>query len=937
MAKQLESVYIDNIRVIEDTKRWSKRNALLSPALSPTGYFRLDDRSTSDMVAFTKELAKLIRYYDLSDNEVGKWSGFLLNIDPKGTLDHAVLINKLEENNLSTEDIATLSSKLGPHEVLFLAFLLLMRYPRKQINGFSERYLNYYYRDYLELRQKPSIPARGHVIFELNQDAQNVLLNKGTLLDAGMDSENKKILYEIEQDLLVTSAQLASIQTLSGISKEGEGLILTTIFNKKKDKAFTPKAFKTFGEQEGQEIELGFMISSEILASSTGTRTLTLTLTLDQKVTIQPREEVFTFYISGEKQWLKLIPAETDQVIMTENLMFKFALTENISSPGGYEPDIHFDNEYPVLRTVLNDFKRYEDLQNLKITKVQLELKASNVSDLKMVNDEASISSTRLIYPFGRQPAIGSSFRFTHGDLMGKELSELNLEVKWLGLPVSSGSTEDVFADYYKDYNPGYTINTQSFQSKVNFHKQDEIFFVNTVNLFNADNNIDLLAKTMPAGQEKLSTIGIKSTEISSDDPRDWPGYLELRLERDFLHSMYAKVFAEAAKSDNQSFPNTPYTPVCSSITLSYTAIVTINTQDESQFKYLCPLPTEREATVLPNYSDLGYLFLGLNNLEKGQQFTMLWQAASSGITDNSSVRWEYWANDSSWKVFSNKKDDTGNFSASGIITLQIPEEIGSKDSTTQGNQCWIRAVLDVNDDVKPMVMDTLDIELHAATASFCKTNQTQDDFTVLKPESIKSLVQKVPKIKKLSQPYSGFDGQASESEQQFLVRSSARLKHKNRALTAWDYERLVLAEFPEIYMVKATQGAPGEVIINAIIDTDPDTYLQQPLASNLLLGKIESYLKKYNSATITLIVENATFTEMRLEATIGFAKSAQDLGQKLEQDIKWFLSPWGSSNIIATDQDQNQRINIYQSEIINFIKTRDYIELVRDVKILFN
>ena len=57
--------------------------------------------------------------------------------------------------------------------------------------------------------------------------------------------------------------------------------------------------------------------------------------------------------------------------------------------------------------------------------------------------------------------------------------------------------------------------------------------------------------------------------------------------------------------------------------------------------------------------------------------------------------------------------------------------------------------------------------------------------------------------------------GKTPEQPADFNVRVSERLRHKRRALTIWDYERLVLEKFPQIYKVKCLnhtqyEPAPG-------------------------------------------------------------------------------------------------------------------------------
>ena len=54
--------------------------------------------------------------------------------------------------------------------------------------------------------------------------------------------------------------------------------------------------------------------------------------------------------------------------------------------------------------------------------------------------------------------------------------------------------------------------------------------------------------------------------------------------------------------------------------------------------------------------------------------------------------------------------------------------------------------------------------------------------------------------VKSIAQPFASFGGRGAESSQAFYTRISERLRHKDRAIDLWDYERLILEAFPQIY-----------------------------------------------------------------------------------------------------------------------------------------
>ena len=57
-----------------------------------------------------------------------------------------------------------------------------------------------------------------------------------------------------------------------------------------------------------------------------------------------------------------------------------------------------------------------------------------------------------------------------------------------------------------------------------------------------------------------------------------------------------------------------------------------------------------------------------------------------------------------------------------------------------------------------------------------------------LAAETISKLVNRVSQVKSVSQPFNSFDGKPIEDNPNYYRRVSERLRHKNSAITLWDY-----------------------------------------------------------------------------------------------------------------------------------------------------
>ena len=125
-----------------------------------------------------------------------------------------------------------------------------------------------------------------------------------------------------------------------------------------------------------------------------------------------------------------------------------------------------------------------------------------------------------------------------------------------------------------------------------------------------------------------------------------------------------------------------------------------------------------------------------------------------------------------------------------------------------------------------------------AVTATFVDNNNAPEHYgQPLPPPSIEGLVEPMPEIASIEQPYPSFGGRAAEEDRAFYTRVSERLRHKQRASAQWDYERLVLERFPQIYKAKCLAADvtknpddPGRVEVIVIPDIR-DQLLFDPFA----------------------------------------------------------------------------------------------------------
>ena len=162
-------------------------------------------------------------------------------------------------------------------------------------------------------------------------------------------------------------------------------------------------------------------------------------------------------------------------------------------------------------------------------------------------------------------------------------------------------------------------------------------------------------------------------------------------------------------------------------------------------------------------------------------------------------------------------------------------------------------------------VCEILDIKAQIARAEFIDNNNDLAHLQKGLPSgSIKKLIERSSKVKKIDQPFNSYDGKPIENDENYYRRVSERLRHKNRAVTLWDYEHITLEEFNDLYKVKclnhtndSSYTAAGSVTLVVIPDTVGKNVfnLYQPRVSTAQLNKIRAFMEKYTSLHVNLDV----------------------------------------------------------------------------------
>ena len=361
---------------------------------------------------------------------------------------------------------------------------------------------------------------------------------------------------------------------------------------------------------------------------------------------------------------------------------------------------------------------------------------------------------------------------------------------------------------------------------------------------------------------------------------------------------------------------------------------------------------------LLAQFTNEGELLIGVADLDPPTALPLLFQVAEetadTGLrrTEESKPMWFY-LRDNSWVPLSDRisSDTTHGLIRSGIVNLGLPEDI-SKAKTTilDPSFHWIKVSVPSR---TRTVCHIIDVHPQAARVTFVDQGNDPDHLAQPLPTgTIAKLEKPQAAIKGIEQPYASVDGRVQEPASQFYTRVSEHLRHKGRAVTIFDYERLVLEQFPDIYKVRCLNHgqfddstnelfelAPGAVTIAVIPDLSQrlTTDDLQPKVNINRLQTIETYLTSLSSSWVTIKVVNPQYEPIRVSFEVKL-RSPYDANfgyyrRELERSIVGFLTPW----TISQGADIHFGGKVYRSAILNFVEEQEYVDYVVNFTMFHN
>jgi hypothetical protein len=450
-------------------------------------------------------------------------------------------------------------------------------------------------------------------------------------------------------------------------------------------------------------------------------------------------------------------------------------------------------------------------------------------------------------------------------------------------------------------------------------------------------------------------------------------GFFRLELREPpagFGHAEYARVLTRvvstnARRKKQLPMPRAPYTPVIERITMDYEAQATIRVGGDApahveegmappgEVFHILPFGMERihpgapgERTVLPAWQQDGNLYIGLSGTDPQGNLSLLFElrseAAEPMLHRTARIAWSVlrgndWLELPPGRVLA---DTTAGFLTSGIVTLDLPPGMDREHTVMPAGLFWLRVSADTDFDSFAALYS---VRAQAVSALRSPASALPPDYEALPAGTVGAPMASIPGLARTTQVGPSFGMCPAESEAQLQVRTGERLKHKNRALLTWDYERLVLERFPSVFKVRcfnhlsapsgrATPGSVLVVVVPALDGEETQKNVPGPRLNAIELEQIEDYLAALSSPFARIAVRNCTYEAIQVRCSVAWRRgsNAGFCERRLNQSLFEFLSPWNDNGFRARFE-----WTVRREDIEAHIRAQPDVEFVCGVSLL--
>jgi len=325
------------------------------------------------------------------------------------------------------------------HIGLLFSFLELMDYVQKDINTFSKKHLDLFYKTILQQDLVATQPVKTFITIEIEENSNEIILKNDNLLIAGQYEDGSVVKLQMEEDIKLNNVKIAELLTVfisrnSDLDFNSNYQLIASIyfrqiansiaevnsFNSNETTFSTlgrDQNFLTSNEMTMQTADVGFMISSSILKLDRSDRKIKIDLSFsissinylsdliidisnntqlnEEEVFFRVFSKAFDIEYTTEEGWFAV---EDYEIIAPEDwtsATISLILNLNKLAPAfkNFDSLIHqldIETQHPVLRINLNQtnfYNSYSFLNTLELVKIQMDVEVNNLKKIKIYRE----------------------------------------------------------------------------------------------------------------------------------------------------------------------------------------------------------------------------------------------------------------------------------------------------------------------------------------------------------------------------------------------------------------------------------------------------------------------------------------------------------------------------------------------------------------------
>jgi hypothetical protein len=798
-----------------------------------------------------------------------------------------------------------------------------------------------------------------------------VFLPGGTALAAGKDAAGKDRTYQLLADVQVDLAAVARLLTLAERPnldhKSGQGLVATDSRAGSQGSsvpaevgfALSSAVFALAGGTRRVRVTMQLGLPSSPSASTSSTSA----------------EAYFNVRLTGPNGWVQIDQqAVLSGSALTLDATLTTAQPAVVGYRSTLHGPLFADGIPPVLLFVLDETGSPASataLAAVTLSAVKVTVSVDSTPAIQLAGPTGPLALGKPFAPLGYAPPAGAALLVACPEALEKKLTKLSLHLTWQNLPAKPLYRDDL-GTYYDGYEmglPGYVRPGSSSQPAPAVITKDSFKVALSYRLGGAWKPLTDETQPLPLFDSLTETTfcldGSKGHALptptgAAATPFKWQplppeGVLQFQLvtpSYGFGGALYPMATAELAswnvdyvidrikgKASSAPTPKPPFaalhpplTPLAADLAVGYDAeaLLEYRSTDDITFYQVSPWLAEPmmmqhasrrvapEPVPLLSDSVRGYVLLaGITAATPGRSVACLLVLGqhgqlAAGSAGRAALSWHYFGGAAVWTPL-RVEDRTGQLCRSGIVSFEVPADAVDWNGMGTG-LLWIKVeVTDITDYlVLPSITGIFAQATECARATTAPGDSPGGSYDVPLPAgTIAGLKTANPKIAGLSQPLPTSGGRRAEDQDAMYRRVSERTRHKNRAVTAWDFERLALERYPSLFAVRCLSGVERQAdgrfqrvargVVTLLVSPrvyDPgalsaDRY--PPMVDDATLGQIQQDLVSLASASAEIQVWNPVYVPVTVAARLT-ARAGQDpsmVGPRLDADLRAFLSPW--------------------------------------------